>query len=479
MVSACGPRATRTFRRLGAVLLLLTATAWRPSVAHADLYSASSEYEKGDYAHAFADFLSLAELGQPRAQSAVAAMYRAGQGVTPSDIHAYAWAVLAAENGEAKARRLADEIRPELAPGSERIAGWFTANYTPTALRKRLMPVSSRGTREAMTQWIQQCDPVRTDEPEYPQDAEVKGIEGNVFAAFTLMPDGKARGPRVILDPTGVFGTTTRESILRDTFKPLPAGSHPVQCVIFQRFDFGDGDDRTTYVPGRPLNVMGGYEYKVRKQANAGDPNAQLFYGMVLVGLPRRHQTGSEGLPWFLRAAQAGLPVAQFEVGFSLLTGFGCERDEAKALTWLRMAADQNEPNAEVTLAIGAMRGVAGFGDSAQAKGWLQKAAAQGNHDGELYLAALLAAAPDPRLRDSNGALELMQRAVKGIYHDPTPFEVRAAAQAAAGDFADAVKSEKGAISRAYSLGWDLSPLQERLAAYQAGKPWYGDLLDY
>lgn len=473
MVRACGPRATRTFRRLGVVLLLLTAAAaWLPSVAHADLYSASSEYEKGDYAHAFADFLTLAELGQPRAQFHVAAMYRAGQGVTPSDIHAYAWAVLAAENGEAKARTLADEIRPELAPGSERIAGWFTADYTPAALSKRLMPVSTRGTREAAAQWVRQCDPVHTGESEYPQDAEFKGIDGNVFAAFTLMPDGRARSPRVILDPTGAFGNATRDRILQDTFKPLPAGSHPVQCVIFDRFDFG-------YVPGRPLNVMGGYAYKVREQANAGDPNAQLLYGMVLVGVTQPNQTGSEGLPWFLRAAQAGLPLAQFEVGFSLLTGFGCQRDEAKALTWLRMAADQNESNAEVTLAIGAMRGMAGFGDSAAAKGWLQKAVAQGNHDGELYLAALLAAAPDPHLRDSNAALELMQKAFKGIYHDPTPFEVRAAAQAAAGDFADAVKSEKGAISRAHSLGWDLSPLQARLATYQAGKPWYGDLLDF
>ena len=115
----------------------------------------------------------------------------------------------------------------------------------------------------------------------------------------------------------------------------------------------------------------------------------------------------------------------------------------------------------------------------AQAGDWLQRAAAQNNHDGELYLAALLAAAADPRRRDPQRALELLQKAFQDVDDDPTPFEIRAAAQAAEGQFADAARSEKKAIRRAHALRWDVSPLAARLAAYQAGKPWYGDLLDY
>jgi hypothetical protein len=38
------------------------------------------------------------------------------------EIHAYAWASLAAENGLEKAKALADRLRPDLAPGSEKIA---------------------------------------------------------------------------------------------------------------------------------------------------------------------------------------------------------------------------------------------------------------------------------------------------------------------------------------------------------------------
>ncbi|HEY1888846.1 MAG TPA: energy transducer TonB [Steroidobacteraceae bacterium] len=463
--------------RLRALLLIIVAAALMP-VARADLYSASSEYQKKDYPHAFADFLALAELGQPQAQLNVAVMYRAGQGVATSDIHAYAWATLAAANGRQEARKLLDDIRPRLAPGSERIAGWITASYTAAALSQSLMPVARLATQEAAAQqrqWMKQCSPVSLYRWVYPEEARQEGMQGNVFVAFTLMPDGRARIPRVILGvPRDVFATATRESILHDGFAPLPPGSAPVHCVSFYRFILSPGGP-TLYDYPR----LKAYVDDTQRRASAGDPQAQLMYGMLLAGLPQLRLSGAAGLPWFLRAAQAGLPPAQFEVGYGLLRGIGCQPDTAKALEWLHMAADQNEPNAEVTLAMGAIRGSPGFGDMAWAKGWLERAAAQNNHDGELYLSALLAATADPRVRDPQRALELLQKAFQDINDDPTPFEIRAAAQAAEGQFADAVKSEQKAISRAHALRWDVSPLEARLTVYRSGKPWYGELLDY
>lgn len=478
MVWSTGPGTSRIPTRLGVALLLVVALASMAPAAHADLYGASSEYKKGDYAHAFADFLALAELGQPRAQFNVAVMYHSGQGVTQSDIHAYAWATLAAENGEADAKGLADGIRPRLAPGSERIAGWLTGPYTPAALRQRLMPTGFVSKSEVTAQqqkWARACHPVSIDNSVYPVDAREEGIEGDVFVAFTLMPNGTARMPRIILDvPPGTFAAATRKSILLDEFAPLPAGSHPIPCVSFYRYQVLAGQSFYDY----PRLVA--YVNKVKRSANGGDPSAQLMYGLVLVGLPQLRKASDAGLPWFVRAARAGLPLAQFEVGYSLLTGIGCQRDQAKALEWLHMAADQNEPNAEVTLAMGAMRGAPGFGDSTQAKSWLEKAAAQGNHDGELDLSALLAAASEPGLRDPQRALELLKTVLQGVEEvDPTTLEIRAAAQAADGDFAHAVASEQKAISQAHYLKWDLTPLQARLASYQAGKAWYGDLLDF
>lgn len=477
MVPTRGYPMPRILTHRGAAVLVVIAVASLARAAGADVYSASAEYKKGDYAQALSDYLALAKLGQPQAQFNVAVMYETGRGVDQSDIHAYAWAMLAAENGQAGAKELADKIRPKLAPGSEQIAGWFTAPYTPAVLSEQLLPDALLPGTDAAAQqrkWHGQCTVVTAYPWVYPDEAREKGEQGNVFIAFTLMPDGRARLPRTILDvPQGVFGAAARRAILNDGFAPLPAGSQPIRCVAYYRFVISPGTSMFDYPR------LDAYVDKIQRSAQGGDPASQLMYGMLLVGLPQLQKTSNAGLPWFVRAAQAGMPAAQFEVGYSLLVGIACAPDPGKALKWLHMAADQNDPNAEVTLAVGAMKGSPGFGDIAQARRWLEQAAAQGNQDGELYLSTLLAAAPEPGLRDPQQALAMLQKISHYVLDDPTALEVRAAAQAAGGDLADAVLTEKKAIAQAHHLGWDLSPLETRLAMYQTGKPWYGDLLDF
>lgn len=111
------------------------------------------------------------------------------------------------------------------------------------------------------------------------------------------------------------------------------------------------------------------------------------------------------------------------------------------------------------------------------AKLWLERAVARGDHDGMVYLSALLAAAPVPEFRDPARALSLLDKVSKDLGGDPIEFEIRAAAQAAAGNFDPAADSERRAISMASRLHWDPGPLNERLARYQAHTPWYGNLL--
>src|SRR4051812_15389727 len=86
---------TRTLAcRLCAVLAVFICA---PAVA--DLRSAQEAYTKQDFTKAFHDFQELAELGQPVAQFDLAIMYARGEGARQSDIYAYAWASLAADNG--------------------------------------------------------------------------------------------------------------------------------------------------------------------------------------------------------------------------------------------------------------------------------------------------------------------------------------------------------------------------------------------
>jgi uncharacterized protein len=127
---------------LPGLLLLLSVLFASPAVA--DLVSAGAAYQKGDFEAAFKDYRALAELGQPTAQFNVAVMYARGEGTRQSEIYAYAWASLAAENGLEKAKALADSLRPSLsaAPGSEQIAADIEAQYGHAVLDQRLLPKS-------------------------------------------------------------------------------------------------------------------------------------------------------------------------------------------------------------------------------------------------------------------------------------------------------------------------------------------------
>jgi uncharacterized protein len=459
-------------RAAGPVLLALLAVLFvRP--ARADLVSASAAYAKGDYAKAFNDFRELAELGQPTAQLDLAVMYARGEGTRQSDIYAYAWASLAAQNGLEKARVAAEKLRPMLAPGSEKVAADIAAQFGNAVLDARLNPkiVESEAANLGDPH---RCHPLRSYTNVYPLEARARGIEGNVYIEFTLMPDGRSRMPRIIYSvPEGVFDSATREALLHSEFATAPAGQQPAPCTIFFQFLLGGGKSSSEY-PG-----LEGFVTKTRKSAEAGDPGSQMLYGMLLVGLPQLHKPRSEALPWFLKSAQSGVPIAQFQVGYSLLKGWGCDCDVNKGLDWLRRAAQSGQPAAEVTLAMYALRGNPDEERLRQAKLWLEQAAASGNRDGKLYLAALLAASVGEQARDPKRALTLVNEVFRGVDDDPTAYEIRAAAQASAGEIKDAIQSEKKALVLAQRLKWDVTPMNDRLAHYTASQPWYGTLLEF
>lgn len=92
-----------------------------------------------------------------------------------------------------------------------------------------------------------------------------------------------------------------------------------------------------------------GYKTNLGNLAQEGAPEAQLVYGLLLDGPFKEQGDTSDGsvkeryagLPWLVKAAQAGEPVAQYEVAHRLLEGAGCRRDEVKGA---QMVADGRRP---------------------------------------------------------------------------------------------------------------------------------------
>jgi TPR repeat protein len=439
-------------------------------VAFADLFTAQLAYKNGDYERAFKDYRELAELGQPLAQYNLAILYAKGLGVRENELNAYAWATLAAENGSAQGKALADQLRPDLAPGSDAIAAQITAPYSRARLEEQLLPRIEEGEGESAR--CQSKRVILNGGFGYPSSALARQLEGRVFVAYTVMPDGSSRNPRIFYAvPTNVFERTIRADILY-LHRAADASAAPTECQVGYNFQIGPQEN------SHPRLVH--YAHELKSKADEGDLNAAWQYGLLTGAFPSElNSKRSDAVPWFLRGSQSGSPRAQFLLGNSLLFGWGCKCEETKAQVWLRTAAAADQPSAQVTIAAYALRGTPDEHHAQMAATWLGRAAASGDQEGMFYYAALLAAAPLDSLRDPQRALKLLAQVEPEFDQDPTTQEIRAAAQAANGDYRSAVKSEQRAIGQAEKLEWSLAPLQERLTRYQAGQPWTGYLLSF
>jgi TPR repeat protein len=215
---------------------------------------------------------------------------------------------------------------------------------------------------------------------------------------------------------------------------------------------------------------------KTAVKAREGDPRAQTLYGLLIAGLPQFKMSRVDALPWFTQAAQAGMPLAQFTLGYSMLQGWGCTKEVEKGLFWLRKAAAVGQADAQVAIALHLAEGAATPEKSAETFTLLEQAAAARNRDGRYYLAALLATSADEKRRDPERAVALIGEIMRDVDSDPAAFEIRAAAKAGQGNFAEAVKDQRKALQMAQKLGWNVQPQQLRLESYLRQRPWTGNL---
>lgn len=453
-------------RILAAFLALSATPAW------ADLYSATQAYEKGDFGSAFQQFKELAELGQPTAQLDLAIMYGRGQGVTANRTYAHAWASLAAQNGEERGKAIAEDLGASLTPTSLQVSSEIQAQYSQAKLDARLLPHVLNGREYADRDPPHRLKPYL---PNYPQAAQSKGIQGETYVEFIVAPDGHPRMARILYSlPTGYFEEYVRESVMRSTYLPARINGQPISASTSMLYNFK--------MQSVSIHDYGDLEHRVaeaKTKAEAGDVSAQMLYGMMIAGLPQLNQTYDKAVPWFLKAAQAGVPYAQFQIGTGLLNGRGCQCEEGKGEIWLQKAAQADEADAQVSLAEYLLRGKPSSESLQGAMVWLERAAKQDNAAGKLLLSSILAANPFQDIRDPARALSLTDGLQRTYKRDPSFWEIRAAAFASRDDYGGAIKAQAQALTEATQLGWDLQPLQQRASLYAAHQPWRGDLLNF
>jgi TPR repeat protein len=279
------------------LLLLLSVLFASPAVA--DLVSAGAAYQKGDFDAAFKDYRVLAELGQPMAQFNVAVMYARGEGTRPSDIYAYAWASLAAENGLEKAKVLADSLRPSLslAPGSAQIAADIEAQYGHAVLDQRLLPKIVTD-ESADSGERARCHPQRRAAQSGDADAEV------TLAMYALRGDpdeSRQKQAKLWLEQAAASGNHDGKLYLAALLAAAPANEarDPKRALTLLDDVFrGVKDDPAAFeIRAAAAASSGDFKDAVKSQSKAVSMAEHLKWDVAPLNERLAHYTASQ--PWY------------------------------------------------------------------------------------------------------------------------------------------------------------------------------------
>jgi hypothetical protein len=439
---------------------------WIATSEPADLYQATAAADKKDYARAFELFRELAEIGNGHAQENLAVLYVNGEGVARDNVLGYAWAKLALENGGGEAARsIVAQLEPHLKEASRARVAEVHARFGNDALRARLLPDPARPPL-ARPHPCGMKVPANPDDF-YPSKAKIQGITGQVMVEARVGSDGSVRTPRALYSfPAEVFEEAGRAVALRSSYTPWIENGVHKPCTIRFKVKFAINDSDKMRPPAEALRIVA----DLRKKAHAGDPDSQLTYGLASTLRPEFSDAADKDVDWFLKAAQAGVPAAQFLIGNRLLSSNYRPEDRAKGVRWLEMGASGGSGAAMTALASHLLA----VGQDAEARDqgfdWMRRAADTRHREGKYLFATLLVSWPDASRRDPARALALLDQIGDSFDYDPLSFEIRAAALAATGDFPAAIRAQTKALSLARKLHWDTRIPEARLQAYEQGR---------
>jgi ParB-like chromosome segregation protein Spo0J len=155
------------------------------------------------------------------------------------------------------------------------------------------------------------------------------------------------------------------------------------------------------------------------------------------------------------------------------------ERNEAKGIRWLEMAVKGGSGGAMAALASHLLR--ADQHPDSRNRGFelMERSAGTTHREGKFLFASLLVSWPESTRRDPARALALLKEVGDAFDYDPLLFEIRAAALAAQGDFQEAKRAQRRAVTTAESLGWDTESYRTRLQAYEQGRQLEQELIRF
>ena len=152
------------------------------------------------------------------------------------------------------------------------------------------------------------------------------------------------------------------------------------------------------------------------ERASNGDAAAQTLVAEILargLGMPAN---ASEAAKWYQRAAERGVPEAQFQYALILLDGRQVKKDEKKAQVLLQAAAEAGNALAQFNLAQLLVQRDSGDAGLARAVPYYEKAAEAGLADAQYAMAQVYANGAGGKKQDDKEARRFLVLAARQNY---------------------------------------------------------------
>lgn len=312
-----------------------------------DFDKGARAYNRGDYAAALREFLTLAEQGNVHSQYNLGQMYRKGQGVSQDFAKAANFYRLAAEQNFAQAQTALGLIYTKGLSVPQDFAEavkWFRR----AAEQGEVNAQNNLGNRYAKGQGVPQD---LTEAVKWWRKAAAQGHTAAQRSLASVQERQNSPGAtRVQNSASGTSG----------------AASFGTGVEVSQNFE-----------KGRSAARAGNYAAAIkewRPLAESGHVRAQFNLGALYEGGLGVQKNMPAAANWYSRAADKGHARAQYNLGIMYLEGRGVTRDDTKAADLLRKAAEQKHGKAQYNLAVLYQSGRGVPKDDAQARLWFNRA---------------------------------------------------------------------------------------------------------
>ena len=118
---------------------------------------------------------------------------------------------------------------------------------------------------------------------------------------------------------------------------------------------------RADFKTGMIAYTIGNYEVAMKEWrpiAEAGDPTAQFYLGVMYANNEGVRFGEPMGMKWYRKAAEQGHADAQYNLGLMFNEGYGIPKNHKKAVEWWKKAAAQNHGKAMYNLAVSFYDGI-------------------------------------------------------------------------------------------------------------------------